>query len=79
MNKLLPNPWHREAEVAEKASLEKRRMIVDEEDGCYIPIQTPDQKSFRLVPKAVLKPDQFPKAVVDALRREGVVFADGQQ
>ena len=29
------------------------------------------EKSYRLVPKNELKPEQFPKAVVEALRREG--------
>lgn len=28
-------------------------------------------RRFRLVPKNELKPEQFPKAVVEALRREG--------
>mmetsp|Transcript_141110 Transcript_141110/g.199868 ORF Transcript_141110/g.199868 Transcript_141110/m.199868 type:complete len:81 (+) Transcript_141110:41-283(+) len=79
MNRMLPNPWHKEAEVSEKSALEKRRMVIDTEDGCYIPIQTPDNKNFRLVPKASLKPDQFPKAVVEALRREGgLEFMEGQ-
>ncbi|CAJ1397042.1 unnamed protein product [Effrenium voratum] len=45
----------------------ERRMIIDEE------IQTADNKTFRLVPKSVLKPEQFPQAVVEALRREGRV------
>eukprot|EP00434_Breviolum_minutum_P009306 symbB.v1.2.008202.t1/scaffold492.1/size196413/5 len=74
MTRLLPNPWHKEAETAEKSALQKRRMVIDEEDGCYIPIQTPDSKSYKLVPKGELKPEQFPKAVVEALRREGLRF-----
>eukprot|EP00438_Fugacium_kawagutii_P020550 Skav202314 [mRNA] locus=scaffold60:205030:207925:+ [translate_table: standard] len=62
MTRFLPNPWHKEA---------PRRMVIDEEDGCYIPIQTPESKNFKLVPKNELKPEQFPKAVIEALRREG--------
>eukprot|EP00435_Cladocopium_sp_Y103_P070414 s16_g35.t1 len=78
MTRMLPNPWHKEAERAEKSALQMRKMVIDEEDGCYIPIQTPDNKSFKLVPKNELKPEQFPKAVVEALRREGIVFTEQQ-
>ena len=41
MTRLVPNPWHKEAEAAEKSALQMRRMVVDEEDGCYIPAWSP--------------------------------------
>ena len=76
MTRLVPNPWHKQAEAAERSALQLRRMVVDEEEGCYVPVQL-QEKSYRLVPKGELKVEQFPKAVVEALRREGEKGSEG--
>eukprot|EP00441_Pelagodinium_beii_P019692 CAMPEP_0197652570 /NCGR_PEP_ID=MMETSP1338-20131121/34534_1 /TAXON_ID=43686 ORGANISM="Pelagodinium beii, Strain RCC1491" /NCGR_SAMPLE_ID=MMETSP1338 /ASSEMBLY_ACC=CAM_ASM_000754 /LENGTH=90 /DNA_ID=CAMNT_0043227477 /DNA_START=27 /DNA_END=299 /DNA_ORIENTATION=+ len=75
MTRMTPNPWHREAEAIEEEAMSRRRMIIDSEDRCYIPIQTPDSKTFKLVPKSQLKPEQLPRAVIEALQREGLTLA----